>query len=218
MTKNKITASDKKRITSDWNQMIPSLGIYKPMHLINRIGPLLVGILLEVKSGNEKYIPTFHVHNLLRPFQVISLGLNFEITPITIGSHESKYYDSAMKMVEQAIVPFEGDLDLSTILNAYEQYFQKNIGGPILPYIFEDIVLLSAWCEDKERINKGLQLAEANMRGWPEHILNRLGGLDNWLISLKNNAENRGELISILENQIAELKVDNLPIRRLSCY
>lgn len=54
------------------------------------------------------------------------------------------------------------------------------------------------------------------MRVWPEHILTRLGGLDNWLTTLENNAKNRGELIGMLEKQITELKGGdmNLPIKK----
>ncbi|MEH7348807.1 hypothetical protein [Gottfriedia acidiceleris] len=121
MIKNKMTVSDKRRITSDWNQVIPFLGVYKSMLLMNRLGPLLVGVLLEVKSAKEKYIPIFHVHNLLRPFQVIRLNLNYEISPISIGLHESKFHDTAIKLANQAIIP---------LLNAYEEYLQKNLGGP----------------------------------------------------------------------------------------
>lgn len=75
MSWKKLTPAIKKRITNDWHRLFPALGVYKPMHLLNRVGPLLIGILLEVKSGNHNYIPTFHVHNLTRPFPVVALGL-----------------------------------------------------------------------------------------------------------------------------------------------
>ncbi|MEH7348806.1 hypothetical protein [Gottfriedia acidiceleris] len=53
------------------------------------------------------------------------------------------------------------------------------------------------------------------MSSWPEHVLTRLGGLNNWIASLEKNAENRDELIGIFEKQTAELKVDQLPVRNL---
>ncbi|WP_421379610.1 hypothetical protein ACOJQI_15880 [Bacillus salacetis] len=217
MTRSKIRIADKRQITSDWQQTIPSLGVYKPMHLLNRVGPLLVGVLLEVKSDNENYLPTFHVHNLLQSFPVVSLGLNYEASPITVAGHQSKHFGSAMDIINQAIIPLEGDLHLTTVLNAYEKYYKKNTGGYFHQYIFEDIVLLSAWCGDKQKIDKGLEFAENNMSQWPEHVLNRLGGLKKWLTTLEEKAQNQTELLTILESQIIELKVSHIPVRNLKC-
>jgi hypothetical protein len=124
MTWKKMTSVDKKRITSDWNQLFPSLGVYKPMHLLNRIGPLLVGILLEVKSGNESYIPTFHVHNLTRPFPVVSLGMKTTLNRQYVHPewHEKKLKGMALKMKETALITFEGDLKLDTVIDGLGFY------------------------------------------------------------------------------------------------
>jgi hypothetical protein len=217
MIKSTITGTDKKRITADWNREIPSLGVYKPMHLMNRVGPLIVGLLLEVKSDKDKYIPTFHVHNLLRPFEVITLSLNYELKPINKSRHEINYKESVLKMVEQGLLPFEGDLGLATIINAYKAYLENGYMGNILPYVFEDIVLLSGWCRDERNLNKGLEFAESKMKSWSDHVLTRLGGLDQWLSSLEKKARNYDYLQNGYEEQIIKLKVDKLPIRELKC-
>lgn len=218
MIKKVIKASDKKKITSDWNDTFPSLGIYKPMHLMNRVGPLICGILLEVKSGGETYIPTFHVHNLTKPFETITLSLKYEFESIGIEWHEKKYQERAAKIMSNTPIPLQGDVLLSEILAAYEEYLSKNIGGPYLPYVFEDIVLLSAWGKDRQRIQKGLTLAESQMKVWPERILAKLGGLDNWLSTLESKAgSNREDLLKIYEEQSIKLKVDKTPERNLIC-
>jgi hypothetical protein len=51
------------KITKDWQRELPKLGINRPMSLLRRVGPLLVGVSLEREFGS-RYTPTFHVHFL----------------------------------------------------------------------------------------------------------------------------------------------------------
>lgn len=216
MSWKKISFGDKKRITIDWQHVFPSLGIYKPMHLLNRIGPLLVGILLEVKSGNESYIPTFHVHCLLQPFPTVSLGLVTTINReyVHLEWHEKKYLDLAERMKKAALIPFEGDLDLGNIIDGFSKYAAKPT-FPYQPEVYEDIILICAWCGNEKGVQNGLRLAESHMKQWPENVLGRMGGLKNWQNSVEEKAQNREELHRICEQQIIELKVDKLPSRNL---
>ena len=69
----KITLSMKKKITNDWKELYPEMGIYKPMWLMNILGPLVVGLLLHIKSNKDRYIPTLHMHNLAEEFPVCLL-------------------------------------------------------------------------------------------------------------------------------------------------
>lgn len=57
----KLTQYLQDKITEDWARLLPGLGIYKPMRLLRRVGPMLTGICLDRDSGNEAYRPTFHV-------------------------------------------------------------------------------------------------------------------------------------------------------------
>jgi hypothetical protein len=218
MTWKKLTHTAKKKITNDWNNCFPSLGIYKPMHLMNRIGPLLVGILLDVKTGGSDYIPTYHVHNLIRPFPVISLGLkttlNYEY--VNIEWHESKFYNLSELMMKYALIPFDGELDLTTVLAGYKKHLAK----PHIPYQpqeYEDMVLISAWCNNTLQVKNSLDFARDKMGRWPPQVLKRIGGLDIWSNSVKEKAITSETLKSIVDKQIKELKVGRLPVRNLLC-
>lgn len=216
MSWKKFTTADKKKITADWYGLFPSLGVYKPMHLLNRVGPLLVGILLEVKSGNESYIPTFHVHNLARSFPVVSLGLATTLNKeyVHLEWHEQKYQDLAQLMIRSALIPFDGDLKLDKVIEGFKEYAEK----PTFPYqsdVYEDIVLIGAWCGNRVEVQKGLEFAKFHMRNWPELVLSRMGGLDQWLQKVEEKSRDRENLIAICERQSIELKVDKLPIRRI---
>ena len=116
----KLTPSLKKKVTKDWKEFFPTLEIHKPMSLERRVGPLLIGIVLETKSGNDRYYPLFHVHNLSEVSPGISLML-WEPLRTSYGAadwivakmHEKKYKDAAEKMKKQAILPIEGNIHLN---------------------------------------------------------------------------------------------------------
>jgi hypothetical protein len=218
MSWKKIASADKKRITEDWSLLFPSLGVYKPMHLLNRVGPLLVGILLEVKSGSDSYTPTFHVHNLCKPFPVVTLGLETTVNRqyIHLEWHERKHTEIASQINKMALIPFEGDLALDAVLKGYKVYIEKRI-NPYLPQTYEDMILVSAWCGNSIQVQKGIELAESHMKQWPEQILTRIGGLEAWLKSVDEKAKDRENLIATSNQQSIELKVDQLPMRKILC-
>lgn len=216
MSWKKLTSIDKKKITADWNYYFPALGIYKPMHLMNRVGPLLVGLLLEVKSGGTDYIPTFHVHNLLRPFPSISLGLKTTLNKeyVHLEWHESKISKLANLMSEYALIPYEGDLDLSIVLAGYRKYLSKATIS-YQPQNYEDMVLISAWCKNEFEVKSSIELAFSDMKEWPSQVLKKMGGLEIWINSIREKASDINMLQSVFEKQILELKVNCLPVREL---
>ncbi len=216
MNGRKFTFADKEKITNDWNMIFPSLGVYKPMHLLNRLGPLLIGILLEVKPGNGSYTPIFHVHNLCKHFPVVTLGLEMAINRQYINQekHESKYQETALQINKEALIPFEEDIPLDMVLKGYETYIDKRL-DPFLPQTYEDMILVSAWCGNKVQVQTGLKFAQSHMKNWPEEILARIGGLDVWLMSVEEKAQNREKLIMTYEEEIINLRADKLPIRNI---
>jgi hypothetical protein len=130
------------------------------MHLLNRVGPLLVGILIERDSGNNRYTPMFHVHNLARPFPTITLSLCTSLNRrlVHVEWHESKYHKLAVQMRERAFIPFESDLPLQVVIEGYKRYLQH----PTYPYQLQDyadLVLISAWCGNRSEVQAALEFA-----------------------------------------------------------
>lgn len=216
MSFKKFTTSDKKRITNDWHQLFPSLGIYKTMHLMNRVGPLIVGLLLETKSGGNDYIPTFHVHNLTRPFPVISLTLASTLNNeyVHLEWHESRYRELAESMRNTALIPFDGNLELRDVLSGYLQYLKK----PTIPYqpqLYEDMALICGWCGNYKEMKRILDLARKDISGWPNQVLTRIGNIEEWVEKLEKKSCNKEAFKSICEKQIDELGVNKIPYRLL---
>lgn len=211
-----FSASDRRKITKEWQALFPDLGIYKPMHLLNRLGPILVGIALETDAGNSYYKPSFHAHCLCRQFPAVTLTLQAELGKgyIEPSWHEKKYKEFADAMLEKARIPFSGDVSLEKVLKAYEDYFKK----PALSHYFEfeDYALLCGWSGDASKIRHALKVVKSYLKKWPEErYFRREGGFDNWFATLEKRVIDRKMLCDIAENQIIELKVDKLPARSL---
>lgn len=219
MSRLKLTKSLKSSITAEWHKHFPSLGIYKPMWLMNRLGPLIVGLLLEVTGGAEYYCPTFHVHSLLRPFSIISLQLKIRTRDVAVypGRDHSKVVDELSTTIREiAVIPYEGVISLNEVLNAYRNYFARpnriEKSGE-----YADLALLSAWCGNSLEAHRCLKYAEEALAKWPEYALARLGGLDAWIEGLRTKAADVERLRSTVSEEIEKLKLGKLPTRELLC-
>src|SRR5687767_11517160 len=117
----KLSTSIKRQITEDWVKCFPALGIYKPMWLLRRTGPLLQGICLNRDSANDAYRPTFHVHNLAKNLPFVSLTLSAPLrtvktgTPETIRAafHKERFVDASDRLRRQTQVPLAGPVHLN---------------------------------------------------------------------------------------------------------
>ncbi len=148
-----LTGPRERKITEDWQREIPSLGVYRPRWLLRRVGPLLVGICLDRDSSGDIYKPIFHVHCLGHPFPVVSLTLATQLRSKRSGGpsyvevkwHEEKYLDAAARMVQQSLLPLEGDLRLDSVIDAYRRHMATPIGRRQLPMLYRDTVFLAVW-------------------------------------------------------------------------
>src|SRR5689334_8250555 len=94
----KLDAGAARRITEDWATAFPGFGVYRPLRILRRLGPLVQGVTLERSSSGNDYLPTAHVHALTRSFPVISLTLAERLAGnsgveqrIKLSDHESSF-------------------------------------------------------------------------------------------------------------------------------
>ncbi|MGL4108489.1 hypothetical protein [Clostridium sp. LP20] len=212
----KITTTMRKKITTDWKELYPSMEIYKPMWLMNILGPLAVGVLLHIKSDKDRYIPTLHVHNLAERFPIVSLGI--EITDnnkyISTISPEGKYKDIAMSLNKKALIPLEGDIDIKLIIDNLTKYCDRLPDGPKLE-VFKYMLYIAGWNGEESIISKVEKYVEREISLFKVDILERSGGVDVWFKSLKESTQDTKKLREIVNQQIIELKLDKLPVRNI---
>lgn len=128
---SKLNTREKKRITHDWQAELPALSIHKPLQLLRRAGPLLIGVCLERTSSGDRYSPVFHFHNLLIPRDDITLTLaqplcslrNTNVPEmITLSTHTPKYVDAAARLVEEHPLLASEQVHTYDIFSEYVDY------------------------------------------------------------------------------------------------
>lgn len=220
----KLTDSIKREITKDWATQFPDLGVYKPLWLLRRVGPLLEGICLNRDSSNERYQPIFHLHSLARAESSLSLTLADELrtarndTPqkIKVAFHEDHYVEAAQKMNQQASLSLSGDLSLKDVLQAYESYMTRPLGKyPV--FLFEDIITILLWCGQTVEAARKLTQFESEMKNWPSSIasLQRVGGVNAWSEKCQSWITNPNTVRETVEEQIVFHGVEHLPNAKL---
>jgi len=217
----KLTRSVNRRITNDWRREVPSLGVYRPRHLLRRVGPLLVGICLDRDSGGADYLPHFHVHCLAAIFPVVSLTLATSLRTertdaadwVKVRWHDERYREAAARMVRQSLLPLEGDLRLAQVLDAYRRYMTTPLGRWQSALLYRDMVLLSTWVGDPAQARR---LLDEALRVVTDEVCYRpLDGRAAFEQYCRERIA-RPELVhQTVESQIVALKVDRLPVSNL---
>jgi len=225
--KGKLTAATKRRITADWNRLFPGLGIYKPMWLMRRVGPLLVGLCLERDRSNTAYSPTFHVQCLCKsnPHDTISLMLATELCTerthapesIEVWWHERGFEEAAARLARQIPLPLEGDLTLRQVLDAYRSY-PSVLKALVEFFIYEDTLLLCAWADRKKQ---ALEIFEdAGRKLSDEHVMDyvHFRGMkqaDEWRAWCRRMIEEPELVRQTVSNEIKRHDVGKLPTSAL---
>lgn len=211
----KISAAQAKSITKDWQNEFPGLGVYKPLHLLRRCGPILVGLCLNRSSSGNIYKPTFHSHCLLRQFPTISLSLAVQLkaangsdAAVSVKFHEPNLKESAAKMRALAFLPFEGDLKLSQFDDACVKWLRQQ-QSPYWPLVLEDRILLHAWC--RVGFKDALREAEVMLKSWPSFVIDKIGGRSGWLSRVERVAGDQSALENVLASEIEAHGLASLP-------
>lgn len=183
-----LTRKAKEQITSDWQRLFPHLGVWKPMSLLRRNGPLLVGIWLDRTRSNDRYVPLFHVHNLIRPCANIVLGLCQGVAvdgrpgmrqEIRVVDHPASFASAADRLAKQVPLVAQRDVTFSDVLSLYRRFLEARVDPALARFplaLYSDEILLSAWAGDRTRAESCLRLASERMATWPEHEVQ----LESW--------------------------------------
>jgi hypothetical protein len=215
-----------KKITEDWHSVFPELGIHEPMHLLRRCGPLLVGICLQRRSG-EEYLPATHICCLARGSSFIYLGLRQELRtlrthaqdPIPIKWHDKKWREAAERLTHQSLLPLTGPLSLDQLIHAFKEYPKTDDAMSHEPDIYRDWLLTLAWAGREEDVQRVLAEAERDMATWPDRIfLYEEGGLSGWLRRVREETSDPDRLGRIVEEELVKLKAEHLPAVDVSSW
>jgi len=208
----KLTKATKQRISDGWVREFPSLAVYKPMWLLKRAGPLLIGICLDRDSSNERYIPTFHLHNLLSPSTKITLTLPHSLNSITVKEHEAAYTGSISEIKEKFSILDCVDINMSMVENCYHGYIEENSMNVMGRYplaVYIDLYLLTSWLGYKEYADSLLEYSCSEISKWPKNAFSL--DLTEWKAVIKKLTECRSKQSEMIQKHIKLFKLENIP-------
>ena len=217
----KLTPAIKREVTSDWESIFPLFGVYKPLWLMRRYGPISIGILLERDSGNDRYLPISHLHTLTSDLPAISLTLptrllnnrNHAIRKIHVKNHDHDWREAADSLKAQSFVPLNDTaISLDRVLELYTRFIRSRT--PLAEYpkeLFEDIFALLVWCGRSDDANATLRRFRKMVDSWPAKIVNKFGGGAAWEQSVLERYSSRPQLLRRVEEKTADLESSNVP-------
>lgn len=205
----KLTPTLKRKIGKDWHEHLPYLTHRKTMVFDRRVGPLLIGVGLQPKFAGEYYEPGFSVHNLSRDMDFLTATLNSPLRTLRNGAseslrvmfHEKNYPEAAERMKSQALLPLEGPISLTLVINAYKDYMARENYDYILDYL-EDPALIAAWAGEKEKAQEALEWGTEIFKTWPEFIHEKEGGVEGWRTKMEELISKPEALREITRQQI----------------
>jgi hypothetical protein len=221
-----MSAADKRRITADWQPDLPGFATWRPLRLFRRLGPVVQGVTLDLSSSGNDYLPTAHVHALVRPAKVITMTLPTPLRTdkgvqdrIKLRRHDpSTIAEAAARLRAQSPLPVDRPPTLAELVAAYEQEIAARVrpGVPMAVIEIEDRVLIPAAVGRTDLVASGLTLARSVSSGWPPGSLARWGRSDTWLDDLAATAADPAGLHRTIEDEVATHKLDNLPTHDLT--
>lgn len=210
------------QITRDWARAFPELGVYKPMWLARRFGPVVQGLCLDRNSANDAYAPIPHLHCLARPFPVVSLAPGGWVADersgaalwVRAGLHERDLEKAVRAVRSQTVLPLDGRPTAAAVVEAYHGFI---VSGPIwwnhLASLREDLALVLAWFGRIEEAEGWLTRSARDMEGWePGYI--PVEGVADWLERQRTRVRDRDGMEATIAEQVRSLKLNRIPVCR----
>ncbi|MFF8608785.1 hypothetical protein ACF06X_22900 [Streptomyces sp. NPDC015346] len=218
MTKSSAVTS--RRATADWATALPGFDVWRPLHLLRRIGPVMQGVCLDRSTSGDGYTPTAHVHALTREFPAISLMLPQRLVrssgqPETIlfSRHEDEFQAAVDRLKQQSQLSLGAPPSVEAIVRQYHSASleAKSAGLPPTVLEMEDSVLIAAAVGRVDLVEEGLQLARELAGIWPKARLPfDWEGSEAWIESLAAKAADRDSLTAVIDGQISHHKLGKI--------
>ena len=229
------TKEDKKIVANDWDEAMKPLKRKRGLSWYNRVGPLVVGVYLNMDTCSQNYYPEYSVHNLCREFNCLTATLRVNGGGISPDKHNDRYMEEAKKIREKAYIPIEGDLELDQIIAGYERYFEDiaSVNYPGNFTEFEDLILICGWSRKKKKIEYALDVVHKILNSnaiWHSTLCWKRaryeegqfvegeyveGLFDEVFKEWEESAWNGDKLNAIFESELKRHRLEKIPERRI---
>ena len=216
----KLTLKIKKNITNQWRESFPSMGIYKNMWILRRVGPFLQGICLDKDTSNSSYLPTFHIHNLVnQDDDFISLTLRTPLMNtksgaplhISIAQHEDYFSDYVTKFRQQVPLTLDGGLSCHEFLHVFKNYINNGQAENRYPLpLYFDMTCLLIWC-GKPEASLLFDEVSQKIKSWPNDVTKYMEQSIKEFHGLKAYLNNPTHLKNQVNSAVEHLELTMVP-------
>ncbi|CAI3944670.1 unnamed protein product [Commensalibacter communis] len=182
----RLTASEKKIITSDWKSVLKNYQNYKTLHLIKRNGPILTGVYLQPVYAGEHYVPVFHTHSLMTVAPTIGLnsliclkGKKGANESISVLRHASEFEKLVSAFKKQVPLAFLKELHCQALDQHYQHFIATDKVYSI--HVMTENILFLFWCR-YERCAIGQRMSKYKfiIQQWPNAAKIRFHDEQGW--------------------------------------
>ena len=213
--KIKIDNKMKTIITNDWLKEFTSYKKYKPQAIEKIVGPLSLGIGYDISYSTDVKIG-FSIFNLSNPLDFMC-G-NVQVHPkqryaITWQQHEAgKYLEAAAELRELSVIPIEGPVRLSQVIEAYKTHY--GVEHLTMPRYFTDPALIAGWAG---KLDLAMECLEWGKFYYDKNCSRNkeLDPTDIWYEKMLQKIHDPEGLRQTVEDQIVFHKLTKLPREEL---
>ncbi|MBU3026759.1 hypothetical protein [Zobellia galactanivorans] len=218
----------KKQVAEDWQNAFPQLIKYGQNKYYKILGSVLVGIELVKPPSIEKYSPHFVIYSLwgnkagkdlkaclsgpiaLKPFY----NKKGQEIYIPYNRHEAEFSEALKAVKNQLPFSMEGDVPLKEVMSALDEYSKTPpLSAAPNSYLQASLMeskLEMAICLGNEKLVQDI-FSQIKKRSWDlDHFA--LWGLkyEEWLKGIENKITNKNEILSRLETNKQDKKLEKL--------
>ncbi|CAI3943119.1 unnamed protein product [Commensalibacter communis] len=211
----RLTASEKKIITSDWKSVLKNYQNYKTLHLIKRNGPILIGVYLQPVYAGEHYVPVFHTHSLMTVAPTIGLssliclkGKKGANESISVLRHASEFEKLVSAFKKQVPLAFVRELYCQALDQYYQHFITIDKGYSI--HVMTENILLLFWCQyDRQAIEQRINKYKSIIQQWPDAAKIRFSSEQGWEKSI-HSLMSLDRLQETVQKELLKFKLDQI--------
>lgn len=211
-----ITPKELRTIVADWQVELSALSVWKKSWLVRRVGPLAIGVCIDVLGGRLDYRPTAFGTKLFVENSPLSFGtpqywrLRGVAETIKPKFHDRHYRTAVSFLCDHAYAPLYGPVSLEHLVKEYERYVRDNPHNEWVE-IHGQIRLL-AHCRAAEAANQLLSRIKSRFKPDDFHWA---GGRDALVETLAREIADPTLLDQAMIRKVAETGLDAVPYQDL---
>jgi hypothetical protein len=207
-----ITPKELRIIVADWKEELSGLAVWKKSWLIRRVGPVAIGVCIDVLGGRWDYRPTAFGTKLYIPTSHISFGTPQYWAPKGVQEtikpkfHDRHYRTAAAFLRDHAYVRLLGPVSLDHLVSGYERYLRDNQHREYAEIPWQ--IRLLAQCRAPEAADRLLSRVK---RAFKPEDFHWAGGRDALVETLTQEIADPTILDGALAQKVADLGFDTVP-------